>query len=39
LTGTAVSPGIFEVLVVMGPELALRRLDDAIGALEAGTFS
>ena len=39
LTGTAGSPGIFEVLVVMGPELALRRLDDAIGALEAGTFS
>src|SRR5690606_13081788 len=25
LTGMAVSPGIFEVLVAMGPELALRR--------------
>jgi glutamyl-tRNA synthetase len=39
LTGTAVSPGIFEVLVVMGPELALRRLDAAIEALESGAFS
>ncbi len=33
LTGLAVSPGIFEVLVAMGPELALRRLDAALQAL------
>lgn len=39
LTGLAVSPGIFEVLVAMGPELALRRLDAALNALEKGTFS
>ena len=30
LTGMSVSPGIFEVLVAMGRELALRRLDDAL---------
>ncbi|MBI4409855.1 MAG: glutamate--tRNA ligase [Gemmatimonadetes bacterium] len=34
LTGMAVSPGIFEVLVTMGRELALRRLDAALAALE-----
>ncbi|HLU24984.1 MAG TPA: glutamate--tRNA ligase [Longimicrobiales bacterium] len=33
LTGTAVSPGIFEVLSVMGRELALRRIDAALAAL------
>lgn len=33
LTGTAVSPGIFEVLVAMGPELARRRLAAADQAL------
>ncbi|HJU69483.1 MAG TPA: glutamate--tRNA ligase [Gemmatimonadaceae bacterium] len=30
LTGTSVSPGIFEVLVAMGRALALRRLDNAV---------
>jgi glutamyl-tRNA synthetase len=35
LTGLAVSPGIFEVLVAMGPELAQRRLDAALAALAA----
>lgn len=34
LTGAAVSPGIFDVLVAMGPELTLRRLDAALAALE-----
>ncbi|HEY8483100.1 MAG TPA: glutamate--tRNA ligase [Longimicrobiales bacterium] len=34
LTGVAVSPGIFEVLALMGPELTLRRLDAAIAELE-----
>jgi glutamyl-tRNA synthetase len=34
LTGTSVSPGIFEVLVVMGRELALRRLDNAVRWLD-----
>ena len=33
LTGLTVSPGIFEVLVLMGSDLALRRLDDAIAFL------
>ncbi|MBA3342342.1 MAG: glutamate--tRNA ligase [Gemmatimonadaceae bacterium] len=33
LTGLTVSPGIFEVLVAQGRELALRRLSDAIGWL------
>lgn len=41
LTGLAVSPGIFEVLVAMGPELSLQRLEAAIETLaemaEAGT--
>lgn len=35
VTGMAVSPGIFEVLVAMGPELTLRRLDAALDALGA----
>lgn len=34
LTGLAVSPGIFEVLVAMGPDLAVRRLDAALDALQ-----
>jgi glutamyl/glutaminyl-tRNA synthetase len=29
LTGLTVSPGIFEVLVTMGPELTTKRLQDA----------
>ena len=40
LVGTAVSPGIFDVLAVMGRERTLRRLDAAITVLEdraAGT--
>ncbi|MEP7085872.1 MAG: hypothetical protein ABI884_00945, partial [Gemmatimonadota bacterium] len=35
LTGLSVSPGIFEVLIAMGPELAAKRLNDAIGFLNA----
>jgi glutamyl-tRNA synthetase len=35
LTGTAVSPGIFEVLVVMGRDRTLARLDAAIPRVEA----
>jgi glutamyl-tRNA synthetase len=34
LTGMSVSPGIFEVLVAMGRELALRRLDNALRWLD-----
>jgi glutamyl-tRNA synthetase len=34
LTGMSVSPGIFEVLVVMGRPLALRRLDNALRWLD-----
>ena len=34
LTGTSASPGIFEVLVAMGRELALRRLDTAVQWLD-----
>ncbi len=34
VTGLAVSPGIFEVLVALGPDLTLRRLDAALDALE-----
>ena len=33
LTGMRVSPGIFEVLGLMGSDLALRRVDDAIAFL------
>jgi glutamyl-tRNA synthetase len=33
LTGSAVSPGIFEVLTVMGRDLTLRRLDQALERL------
>jgi glutamyl-tRNA synthetase len=35
LTGLTVSPGIFEVLVAMGPGLTLERLDRALAWLEA----
>jgi len=35
LTGLTVSPGIFEVLVTMGPELAAKRLRDANEFLNA----
>ena len=35
LTGLTVSPGIFEMLVQMGRELSLRRIDKAIAALGA----
>lgn len=35
LTGFAVSPGIFEVAVIMGRPLVLRRLDDALRELRA----
>jgi glutamyl-tRNA synthetase len=30
LTGLSVSPGIFEILTLMGPELSLRRIDQAL---------
>jgi glutamyl-tRNA synthetase len=33
LTGLAVSPGIFEMLVQMGRDLSLKRIEKAIGAL------
>jgi glutamyl-tRNA synthetase len=36
LTGMSVSPGIFEVLVAMGRDLALRRLDNALRWLDGG---
>ena len=35
LTGQAVSPGIFEVLAVMGRNLSLARIDQALEELEA----
>ncbi|HKV52179.1 MAG TPA: glutamate--tRNA ligase [Gemmatimonadaceae bacterium] len=34
LTGMTVSPGIFDVLITMGRDLSLRRIDDAIHFLE-----
>jgi glutamyl-tRNA synthetase len=34
ITGSAVSPGIFEVMIVMGRELVLSRIDSAIRHLE-----
>jgi glutamyl-tRNA synthetase len=37
LTGMSVSPGIFEVLMAMGRELALRRLDNALRWLDDRT--
>jgi glutamyl-tRNA synthetase len=33
LTGAAASPGIFDVLLVLGRDRSVRRLDDALGAL------
>jgi glutamyl-tRNA synthetase len=33
LTGLTVSPGIFEILVQMGRELSLKRIDKALAAL------
>ena len=36
LTGSAVSPGIFDVLVLLGRDRSLRRLDDAVRHLRAG---
>jgi glutamyl-tRNA synthetase len=35
LTGLTVSPGIFEVLVALGKDLALQRIDDALAELAA----
>jgi glutamyl-tRNA synthetase len=35
LTGLTVSPGIFEVLMAMGPELANERLREAVEFLKA----
>ncbi|MBA2564482.1 MAG: glutamate--tRNA ligase [Gemmatimonadetes bacterium] len=39
LTGMRVSPGIFEVLQLMGRELVLQRIEDAIWHLEGGSLS
>jgi glutamyl-tRNA synthetase len=36
LTGSAVSPGIFEVMEVLGKDESLGRLDDVLGAPKAG---
>ena len=36
LTGMSVSPGIFEVLLMQGRDLALKRLRDAVAWLRAG---
>jgi glutamyl-tRNA synthetase len=36
LTGLSVSPGIFEILMLMGRDLSLRRLDQALTALSGG---
>ena len=37
LTGLTVSPGIFEMLIQMGRELSLKRIDDALAALSGGS--
>jgi glutamyl-tRNA synthetase len=37
LTGLTVSPGIFEVLVMMGKNLTMRRIEDAIARLRKET--
>ncbi len=34
LTGSAVSPGIFEVLMILGRERSIARIDAALGYLE-----
>jgi len=36
LTGLTVSPGIFEMLIQMGRELSLERIDQALGQLTGG---
>lgn len=36
LTGLSVSPGIFEMLLIMGRDLALHRLDSAVNQLSGG---
>ena len=36
LTGLGVSPGIFEVLIMQGKDLALKRIGDAVNWLRAG---
>lgn len=38
LTGKTVSPGIYDVMRLLGKEETLRRIDDAIAAIEAGRF-
>jgi len=35
LTGLTVSPGIFDVLVMLGRDRALRRLERAVDSLQA----
>jgi glutamyl-tRNA synthetase len=35
LTGLTVSPGIFEVLIALGKDLALTRIDEAIAELSS----
>ena len=37
LTGLAASPGIFDVLTMLGRDRSLARIDDAIAFLEAAT--
>jgi glutamyl-tRNA synthetase len=37
LTGLTVSPGIFDVLMMLGPDRALRRIESAERWLESGT--
>jgi glutamyl-tRNA synthetase len=39
LTGLAASPGIFDVLVVLGRDRSLTRIDDAVGWLRAASPS
>ncbi|MDF2772059.1 MAG: glutamyl-tRNA synthetase [Geminicoccaceae bacterium] len=38
LTGSSVSPGIFDVLVLLGRDRSLRRIDDALRNLD-GTLA
>ena len=37
LTGLAVSPGIFDVLLVLGRDWSLARLDMSVQLLQSGT--
>jgi glutamyl-tRNA synthetase len=39
LTGLAASPGIFDVLLMLGRERALSRIDDAVEYLRSATNS